>query len=160
MTNLAPGAPGEFVGRQVELEYINGALSNHARHAIWGEPGIGKSQLARQWAHQAVQRYDLRWWINASAASSVRAGLRELAASIGIESALMMGGSTDDSGAGEARFLVELARLLANPALDGRVLIVLDNVDGAEVKSAIGELALRYLPTKSCDVLVTSQNGE
>jgi tetratricopeptide (TPR) repeat protein len=160
LSNLAPGKVEGFVGRSTELQDLYTFLRSHARHVIWGEPGVGKSQLARQWAYYSSEQYLLRWWINAADAASLRSGLRELAASVGIEAARLIGGSVDDGGTNEARFLSELAQVLSHPAMGGRVLIVLDNVDGGQVKSAIGELALRYLPVSSCDVLITSQSGQ
>ncbi|MFC7730660.1 tetratricopeptide repeat protein [Actinomadura keratinilytica] len=72
-----------FVGRQDALEQVERALAVAdgvvVSQAFVGMGGVGKSELALQYAERARDRYRLVWWITAEASAQVDAGLAELA---------------------------------------------------------------------------------
>ncbi|MQY04621.1 hypothetical protein ACRB68_26800 [Actinomadura sp. RB68] len=72
-----------FVGRDTALEQVKQALSAAdevvVSQAVIGMGGVGKSELALQYAEHARNRYDLVWWITAEAPEQIDAGLAELA---------------------------------------------------------------------------------
>ncbi|MFI6739132.1 tetratricopeptide repeat protein [Nonomuraea sp. NPDC050451] len=70
-----------FVGRDHALRQLMAALQGEAgvmTLAICGLGGIGKSELALQYAHAHRDDYELIWWIAAENTSQVRSGLVEL----------------------------------------------------------------------------------
>ena len=84
-------------------------------HSVHGLGGIGKTQLALEYAHRYATRYDLVWWILAERRTSVLGGLAELASKLGITG-------------------VDLERDVIAPLFDelrrrGNWLIVFDNVE-------------------------------
>jgi len=128
-------------------------------HVIWGEAGMGKSVLARKVAEDVAQHYAARWWIDASDELKIRLGLREFARQLGIPSACTDLSLESDHEAEVHRFLSDLREFLELRVLNGRALVILDNVDDANLKHRLGTVALRYLPLNACDVLITSQSG-
>lgn len=46
-----------FTGRETELRAIAGALEGRRVVVLHGAPGLGKSRLAREYAHQHVEAY-------------------------------------------------------------------------------------------------------
>ncbi|MBB5773526.1 tetratricopeptide repeat protein [Nonomuraea jabiensis] len=70
-----------FIGRDHALRQLTAAMRGEAgviSQAICGLGGIGKSELALQYAHAHRGDYELIWWIPAENASQVRSGLAEL----------------------------------------------------------------------------------
>ena len=165
LDNLWQSALTDLTGRDVELNelttFFSGAPLNDARarrHTIVGEAGMGKSVLARQVVEQAKERYQLRWWADAADELKIRSGLRELANQLEIPSACTELGSEGDQEAEAHRYLSDLREYLDSDMLSGRVLIVLDNVDDPTLKHDLPTTVLRYLPARTCDVLITSQS--
>jgi tetratricopeptide (TPR) repeat protein len=72
-----------FVGRDADMLELDGRVERDSAVVVTGPPGVGKSELAAQWA--AGQPADSRWWIDASSVSSFRAGINELAVALGID---------------------------------------------------------------------------
>jgi hypothetical protein len=72
-----------FVGRDELLEELRKELSSGRRaaltQAITGLGGIGKTQLAVQYAHRFFADYDVVWWLNAESEMILRAELAALA---------------------------------------------------------------------------------
>jgi tetratricopeptide (TPR) repeat protein len=147
-----------LVGRRHELQRVIAALRSSGRHVISGEPAVGKSSLAREVAAHCVSTHAVRWWIDAADTSSLRAGLRDLALALGVASASNLPTAEEAAPRALPGFLIDLRDFLQQSSL--RALVVLDNIDAPEVKSAVGDLALQFLPKGSCDVLMTSQSGQ
>lgn len=86
-TNL-PTAKVTFTGRAAELEWLRDHLlaadAASGPAVLSGPRGIGKSELARQYAWRFRADYDLIWWISANDIAHVRAGLAELAGRLGV----------------------------------------------------------------------------
>ena len=75
-----------FTGRRdllAELgRYIGDQPGTHVPLALYGLGGVGKTQLAIEFAHRFSTNYDLVWWIHAEEIFLVRASLVELAAEL------------------------------------------------------------------------------
>jgi predicted ATPase len=52
--------------------------------AVHGLGGVGKTQLALEYAHRYQSDYDLMWWIPAAEPSSAAAALAALAERVGV----------------------------------------------------------------------------
>ncbi|MDG4833526.1 FxSxx-COOH system tetratricopeptide repeat protein [Solwaraspora sp. WMMD1047] len=72
-----------FTGRRRLLAAIRDHLSARSGAgsvlALAGLGGVGKTQIATEYAHRFAADYDLVWWISSSQSSMVRAGLVDLA---------------------------------------------------------------------------------
>lgn len=153
-------------GREQEIQELKRRFSPESNvgeirhpHVIWGEAGVGKSVLAREVVEAVAPYYAVRWWIDASDQLKIRVGLRQLARCLGIPSAEMDLNTDNQADVEIHRFLSDLREVLESRMLNGRALIVLDNVDDARLKHDLKITTLRYLPTSACDVLITSQSN-
>ncbi len=74
-----------FVGRERMLQELRELLLNRAQtavllpRALFGLGGVGKTQVAAEYAHRYRDDYDLLWWIAAEDPAEVRRSLVELA---------------------------------------------------------------------------------
>ncbi|MET9763588.1 SAV_2336 N-terminal domain-related protein [Streptomyces sp. NPDC006372] len=68
-------------------EKLTAAGENDAACLIFGEPGVGKTQLAAAYAHVHRFDYDLVWWVDARFPEGLRARLAELARGAGEQEA-------------------------------------------------------------------------
>jgi tetratricopeptide (TPR) repeat protein len=90
VTNL-PGRNPHFTGRSGLLEQLRTRL--HAEPgaavtqtgAIHGLGGVGKTELALEFAHRFASDYDIVWWIAAEQPTTITADLAALAEELGIE---------------------------------------------------------------------------
>jgi tetratricopeptide (TPR) repeat protein len=141
-----PGRNQRFTGREGDLR----ALRTHLRSspkvvlagsgpvALQGMGGIGKSQLALEYAHRYRAAYDAVWWLDADQVSFIESSIGDLAPALGVP--------LSDSNRDNARaVLAELRRT------DIRWLLILDNAD--EVAGV-----LPYIPDGKGHVLITSRN--
>ncbi|MET8312008.1 tetratricopeptide repeat protein, partial [Micromonospora sp. NPDC005173] len=72
-----------FVGRQeefAELEEVMSAGSGVICQAVHGLGGVGKTELALQYAHRWRDRYLVRWWVTADSPATIESGLAALTA--------------------------------------------------------------------------------
>lgn len=108
----------DFVGRVDDLEDLRDRLLAAApprRIALVGEAGVGKSEIALEYAHRFVHDYSIVWWIPAEDRYSVRRSLTDLGEELGVDVA------------GDPVAAV-LAALADRPT---RWLLVFDNADAA-----------------------------
>jgi hypothetical protein len=77
----------DFSGREAEMGRLRtGLLSGQQAvvQALNGMGGIGKTQMALEYAHRFASQYDLVWWIDAEQADQLPVRYTELAGRIGI----------------------------------------------------------------------------
>ncbi|WP_438290358.1 FxSxx-COOH system tetratricopeptide repeat protein [Streptomyces sp. HUAS TT7] len=140
-----PPRNAAFTGRGQTLEAIRdgfaaGSPLGGPPQAVFGMGGVGKTQVAIEYAHRFAADYDVAWWINAGQPGLVRQELSALAPRLGLPSG-------DD------------VRVTSNAVLEAlrqglpyrRWLLIYDN---AEQPEALAPL----LPSGPGHVLVTSRN--
>lgn len=136
-----------FVGRESLLEDLHSDLSRNDRTSalvIQGIGGIGKTQLAIQYAHRYRSEYDLVWWISCDTQELARSGMAELASKFEhIERT---------RAPGESEFAVVFDMLRSSQAY-ARWLLIFDN---ANEPDEIRDL----IPSERGHVLITSRNYE
>jgi tetratricopeptide (TPR) repeat protein len=134
-----------FAGRFDVLDEIRRTLRRSARAAVLpqtlhGLGGVGKTQVAIEFAHRFKSDYDLVWWVPAEDELSIRRSLVSMARKLGLAQAddaqLVIESALDE---------LRLGRLYA------RWLVVFDN-------AAEPEVVRPYLPTGSGHILITSRN--
>jgi Tetratricopeptide repeat/NB-ARC domain len=108
--------------------------------ALEGMGGVGKTQLAIEYAHQFAGTYDLVWWINAEQAGLIGEQFAALGEQLGCV----------EAGAGTAAVRAAVLRKLREP---GRWLLVFDNATRPD--DLIG-----WLPGGSGHVLITSRQRD
>ena len=83
-----PRRNNRFTGRDNVLEELHGKLAGsgagagpplETRIALYGTSGVGKSQIAAEYAHRFGNDYDVVWWISATNRGAAREQLAELA---------------------------------------------------------------------------------
>jgi hypothetical protein len=137
--NVPPRNPG-FTGRDQMLADVRGALLGGGRavvQALAGMGGVGKTQLAAEYAYRFASGYDVVWWIAAEQAALIG----EQVAALGEE--LGCAGPDTDLGGTQRAVLGELRRR-------DRWLLVFDNAESPE------DLA-PWLPGGAGHVLITSR---
>ena len=80
-----------FIGRENELESLRAcllsgstALIGQSVQTVFGLGGMGKTELAAEYAHRHRQHYDLVWWIRAEREDAITAALFALARRLGL----------------------------------------------------------------------------
>ncbi|MEO5878454.1 MAG: FxSxx-COOH system tetratricopeptide repeat protein, partial [Streptosporangiaceae bacterium] len=133
-----------FTGRGGALEQLRDQLLRRGQsvvvpQALYGLGGVGKTQVALEYAHRFGSDYDLVWWISAEFKDQVNLSLAELAGKLGL--------SVGESVAEAAASAREALRR-GHPY--SRWLLVFDNADApAELKDELPE---------NGHVLITSRN--
>jgi tetratricopeptide (TPR) repeat protein len=138
VSNLPPRGPS-FTGREAELAALQRRLGEDAGQplALHGLGGVGKTQLALEFAHRQAPSHDVAWWVAAQQPATIPRQLVTLARRIGIP-----------DHAEQAEVLSMLADELRKR---DRWLLVFDNAEQPR--------DLRpYLPSGGGNVLVTSRN--
>ncbi|MFD9944512.1 FxSxx-COOH system tetratricopeptide repeat protein [Nonomuraea sp. NPDC059023] len=135
-----------FTGRSILLERLHAGLSTEVTavvpHALHGLGGVGKTQLAVEYAHRFRSEYDVVWWIPADQPVLVKSSLAGLAPHLGLQAATR-------SGAEDAADAVLDALRRGEPY--DRWLLVFDNADQPEEISDL-------IPRGPGQVIITSRN--
>ncbi|GHF63173.1 hypothetical protein GCM10018790_46260 [Kitasatospora xanthocidica] len=137
-----------FTGRGAVLEHLHRRLGAGpaavlpSSQTLYGLGGIGKTQIALEYAHRFKAQYDLVWWIDAEQPELIGPAFADMARELGLQ----VGDSVAEAAAAA---LAALRR--GTPA--ARWLLVFDN---AEKPADI----LPFLPGGTGHVLVTSRNPE
>ncbi|KOU60413.1 ATP-binding protein [Streptomyces sp. MMG1533] len=128
-----------FTGRENQIALVrDGLLGGRRTVALHGLGGIGKTQIALEYAHRFASQYDTVWWIDAEQADQILVRYSELAGRLGV--------AKPDGGAEHnARTLLEHLRT------QDRWLIVLDNADDPQSFEGL-------IPSGPGHVLITSRN--
>ncbi|MFH0519224.1 FxSxx-COOH system tetratricopeptide repeat protein [Streptomyces sp. M41] len=142
--NIPPRNPN-FTGRVDLLERLSERLREGTTtvlpEAIHGMGGVGKTQLAIEYAYRHQSEYDIVWWIPAERPGQIGQALVELAQRLGLVS------SAEANIAGPA-----LREALREGRPYSRWLLIFDNADSPE-------RVREYFPTGgSGTILVTSRN--
>ncbi|WP_327010401.1 FxSxx-COOH system tetratricopeptide repeat protein [Dactylosporangium sp. NBC_01737] len=141
----------KFTGREADLRQLRANLLNRRSAALLtgdmpialqGMGGIGKTQLAMEYAHRFKNAYDVVWWVPADPVNFVDTELADLAARLDLP---------QQSG------IPDIARSVISAISRGlpyeRVLLVFDNAE--DVLRVVP-----FLPTERAHVLITSRNKE
>ena len=139
-----PNRNADFTGRGSILERLHDELGGDGTavvlaRAVYGLGGVGKTQVALEYAHRFKADYRLIWWINAEQPLEITRALAELADRLD----LPIGDTTAEAAAAA---LEQLRR-----DVTGQWLLIFDNAEDPE------DLAL-FLPTGSGHILITSRN--
>jgi transcriptional regulator with XRE-family HTH domain len=135
-----PARNPAFTGRDALLVAVRDRLAaggSAVVEALHGMGGVGKTQLAAEYAHRFAGSYDLAWWINAEQSGLIG----DQMASLGHGLRCLPPGSGSDTG--RAAILAELRQR-------GRWLLIFDNA------AAPGDV-MPWLPGGSGHVLITSR---
>ena len=138
--NVPPRNPG-FTGRDGLLAGVRQALLSGGAavvQALAGMGGVGKTQLAAEYAHRFASAYDVVWWIAAEQTALIGEQVAALAAGLGCA------GPDADMGAAGRAALGELRRR-------DRWLLIFDNAEDPQ------DLA-GWLPGGAGHVLITSRS--
>ncbi|MER7579621.1 FxSxx-COOH system tetratricopeptide repeat protein [Kitasatospora sp. NPDC097691] len=144
----APPRHPSFTGRGAVLAHLHRQLGGGlaavlpTSRTLYGLGGIGKTQIALEYAHRFKTQYDLVWWIDAEQPELIRPALADVARELGLQ--------VGDSVAEAADAALAALRRGA-PAASW--LLVFDN---AEEPADI----LPFLPGGPGHILVTSRNPE
>jgi tetratricopeptide (TPR) repeat protein len=131
-----------FTGRDDVLNRVHDGLSGDGRvavQAVHGMGGVGKTQLALEYAYRFAGEYDLVWWISAEQTGLIGEQFVALGVELGIIDV-------------EADSTLAKSKVLGHLADRPRSLLIFDNVEK-------GEDVLPWLPRGSGHVLITSRRG-
>src|SRR5450755_2023893 len=139
-----PNRNADFTGRGAILERLHNELAGDGTavvlaRALYGLGGVGKTQVALEYAHRFKAGYDLIWWVPAEHYQEISLALADLAARLGFQ--------TSDNA--EEAAAVALEQLRRGPV--GRWLLIYDN---AEDPAGLEP----FLPSGSGHVMITSRN--
>jgi hypothetical protein len=139
-----PNRNADFTGRGSILDRLHDELTGDGTavvlaRAVYGLGGVGKTQVALEYAHRFQDGYRLIWWINAEQPLEITLALAGLAGRLGLQ-------VSDNAAEAAASALEQLRR-----DVTGRWLLIFDNAEDPE------DLA-PFLPAGSGHILITSRN--
>jgi CO dehydrogenase nickel-insertion accessory protein CooC1 len=139
-----PARNADFTGRGATLELLRdklagGGMTVVVAQALYGLGGVGKTQLALEYAHRFMADYDLVWWVPSERAEETSGALADLARKMGLK--------VGDNVAEAAEAALEELRRDSSP----HWLLIFDNADDPKQLEP-------YLPTGAGHVLITSRN--
>jgi hypothetical protein len=139
-----PNRNADFTGRDGTISQLHRELTHDGKavvlaQALYGLGGIGKTQVALEYAHRFKSDYDLIWWIPAEHPGEISSALADLAGRLGLQ-------PSDNNPVAAAAALEQLRRDAA-----GRWLLIFDNAEDPEGLEP-------FLPSGSGHVLITSRN--
>ncbi|HWO65334.1 MAG TPA: FxSxx-COOH system tetratricopeptide repeat protein, partial [Umezawaea sp.] len=136
----------DFVGREALLEQLRRRLAEGGAtavlpEALHGMGGVGKSQTVVEYLHRHEAEYQLVWWVPAEHQAQIKSSFVELARKLGLP-----------AGSADAAVSTVLAALAEGKPY-ARWIMVFDNAERPED-------LLRFIPTGSGHVVVTSRNAD
>jgi hypothetical protein len=139
-----PNRNADFTGRGAILERLHDELAGDGKavvlaRALYGLGGVGKTQLALEYAHRYQANYDLVWWIPAEQSQGITLALAALAERLGFQ-------ASDNAAEAAMAALERLRRGTAR-----RWLLIFDNAEDPRDLEP-------FLPTGAGHVIVTSRN--
>jgi hypothetical protein len=141
----APARNASFTGRNEVLNALRDQLLGSSQavvlpRALYGYGGVGKTQVALEYAHRYMAEYEIVWWVSAEQQELINPAFAELAARLG----LPIGDNIIDA-AKAAHEALRLGRPYS------RWLLIFDNADDpADIKA--------HFPAGPGHILVTSRN--
>ncbi len=134
-----------FTGRAMVLERLRTQLLNGGQPPVpvvlCGLGGVGKTQIALEYAYRFRTDYDIVWWVPAESTDQIITSLEDLARHLGFEA------QADSSAAANAA-----CDALRRGTPHARWLLIFDNATGQEQLQ-------RYLPGGDGHVIITSRNS-
>jgi hypothetical protein len=140
-----PSRLPDFVGRAAWLATLRQTLARDDRIglvAIQGLPGVGKTQLATEYASRYAHEYDLVWWVPCGDIDAAHGSMTDLA---------VQAGGAGEGGEAADRDYTELFDVLRRHHRFERWLLIFD---GADEPEDVSEL----LPPLPGDVLITTRS--
>jgi tetratricopeptide (TPR) repeat protein/CO dehydrogenase nickel-insertion accessory protein CooC1 len=139
-----PARNADFSGRGAILEKLRdklagGGVAVVVAQALYGLGGVGKTQVALEYAHRFMSDYDLVWWVPSERAEEISLALAQLAQKMSL--------NVSDNVAEAAEAALEELRRDTTP----HWLLIFDNADDPKQLEP-------YLPTGVGHVLITSRN--
>jgi hypothetical protein len=139
-----PNRNVDFTGRDEIIRRLHGELAYDGRavvlaQALYGLGGIGKTQVALEYAHRFKSDYDLIWWIPAEHPEEISLALANLAGRLGIQ-------PSDNNPVAVAAALEQLRR-----GDIGRWLLIFDDAEDPQDLEP-------FLPSGPGHILITSRN--
>ncbi|MEU6373105.1 FxSxx-COOH system tetratricopeptide repeat protein [Streptomyces sp. NPDC046909] len=143
----APQRNTSFTGRSKLLEDLRDGLvsggsgGTPSTYALYGLGGVGKTQIALEYAHRFAADYDVVWWITSEKHEFVVSALAALAAKLGLR-----------VGEDAAQVAQEVREYLRQSSGTLRWLVVFDNADDEPKKFR------EHFPGGNGHILVTSRD--
>ena len=144
-----PSRLTEFAGREVWLSRLRRTLATPDRDTpvvIQGLCGIGKSQLAVEYAYRYAQEYELIWWISCADLDEVHDAMTALASELGRS----VGPADEDDRYAQLFDALRVGQPYA------RWLLIFDGADDPE---EIRDLIPPMIPPITSHVLITTRNS-
>ena len=157
VTNI-PARNANFTGRDKDLQKLLEDLRAHSTAvlhplSIRGLSGVGKTQVALEYAHRFKAYYDVIWWMNCGQAQYVDASLADL----GQRMRTAFNANLPAEG-GVTEIAQRVLELLSEGRPDQRWLLIYDNAEETE-EHVRREDIWKLLPSGGGHVIITSREG-